>query len=53
MRTSEDKFGFFPFPNIKPDVPDGEDAPVDTIHIPAKAKNKEGARAGSAISSLL
>jgi multiple sugar transport system substrate-binding protein len=40
----KDKFGFFPFPTIKPDIPDGEDAPVDTIHIPAKAKNKAGAR---------
>jgi multiple sugar transport system substrate-binding protein len=39
-----DKFGFFPFPVIKPDVAVGEDAPVDTIHIPAKAKNKAGAR---------
>ena len=39
-----DKFGFFPFPVIKPDIADGEDAPVDTIHIPAKAKNKAGAR---------
>src|SRR6516165_3376679 len=39
-----DKFGFFPFPVIKPDVAVGEDAPVDTIHIPGKAKNKAGAR---------
>lgn len=38
------KFGFFPFPVIKPDIADGEDAPVDTIHIPAKAKNKADAR---------
>ena len=40
----KDKFGFFPFPTINPDIPDAEDAPVDTIHIPAKAKNKAGAR---------
>jgi multiple sugar transport system substrate-binding protein len=40
----KDKIGFFPFPSIKPDLADGEDAPVDTIHIPAKAKNKAGAR---------
>jgi multiple sugar transport system substrate-binding protein len=40
----KDKFGFFPFPTIKPDLADGEDAPVDTVHIPAKAKNKAGAR---------
>ena len=40
----KDKIGFFPFPTIKPDVPRGEDAPVDSMHIPAKAKNKAGAR---------
>ncbi|MBV9298700.1 MAG: extracellular solute-binding protein [Verrucomicrobia bacterium] len=40
----KDKIGFFAFPAIKPDLADGEDAPVDTIHIPAKAKNKAGAR---------
>jgi multiple sugar transport system substrate-binding protein len=40
----KDKIGFFPFPAIKPGLADGEDAPVDTIHIPAKAKNKAGAR---------
>jgi multiple sugar transport system substrate-binding protein len=40
----KDKIGFFPFPIIKPDIADGEDAPVDSIHIPAKAKNKAGAR---------
>ena len=40
----KDKIGFFPFPTIKPDVPAGEDAPVDSMHIPAKAKNKAGAR---------
>jgi multiple sugar transport system substrate-binding protein len=40
----KDKIGFFPFPTIKPDVQRGEDAPVDSMHIPAKAKNKAGAR---------
>ncbi|MBV9391312.1 MAG: extracellular solute-binding protein [Verrucomicrobia bacterium] len=40
----KDKFGFFPFPVIKEGLADGEDAPVDTVHIPAKAKNKAGAR---------
>ena len=40
----KDKMGFFPFPTIKPDVPAGEDAPVDSMHIPAKAKNKAGGR---------
>ncbi|MBV7297243.1 extracellular solute-binding protein [Enterovibrio sp. NIFS-20-8] len=36
--------GFFQFPVIDPNVPMAEDAPMDTIHIPAKAKNKEDAR---------
>jgi multiple sugar transport system substrate-binding protein len=40
----KDKIGFFSFPTIKPDVQRGEDAPVDSMHIPAKAKNKAGAR---------
>ena len=40
----KDKIGFFPFPIIKPEISDGEDAPVDAILIPAKAKNKAGAR---------
>jgi multiple sugar transport system substrate-binding protein len=39
-----DKIGFFPFPTINPDVPAGEDAPVDSMHIPAKAHNKAGGR---------
>ncbi|MBE1275532.1 ABC transporter substrate-binding protein [Enterovibrio baiacu] len=38
------KMGFFQFPVIDPSVPNAEDAPMDTIHIPAKAKNKEDAR---------
>jgi multiple sugar transport system substrate-binding protein len=40
----KDKMGFFQFPIIDPSVPVAEDAPMDTIHIPAKAKNKEDAR---------
>ena len=36
--------GFFPFPQINPKVARSEDAPMDTIHIPAKAKNKKDAR---------
>ncbi|PMJ92593.1 ABC transporter substrate-binding protein [Vibrio sp. 10N.261.55.A7] len=36
--------GFFQFPIIDPAVPVAEDAPMDTIHIPSKAKNKEDAR---------
>ncbi len=40
----EGKMGYFPFPVIDPAVPMAEDAPMDTIHIPAKAKNKADAR---------
>lgn len=40
----KDKMGFFQFPVIDPNMPKAEDAPMDTIHIPAKAKNKEDAR---------
>ncbi|MDD1795319.1 ABC transporter substrate-binding protein [Enterovibrio sp. ZSDZ42] len=36
--------GFFQFPVIDPSVPNAEDAPMDTLHIPSKAKNKEDAR---------
>ena len=39
-----DKMDFFQFPVINAEVPIGEDAPTDTIHIPANAKNKEDAR---------
>ena len=38
------KMGFFQFPQIDPAISMAEDAPMDTIHIPAKAKNKEDAR---------
>ncbi|MDV7104715.1 extracellular solute-binding protein [Vibrio sp. TH_r3] len=40
----KDKMGFFQFPVIDPSVPMAEDAPMDTIHIPAKAENKADAR---------
>ena len=40
----KDQMGFFQFPVINESVGIGEDAPTDTIHIPAKAKNKEDAR---------
>ncbi|MDD1783136.1 ABC transporter substrate-binding protein [Enterovibrio sp. ZSDZ35] len=36
--------GFFQFPVIDPNVPMAEDAPMDTLHIPSKAKNKEDAK---------
>ncbi|GAB3482850.1 ABC transporter substrate-binding protein [Marinomonas epiphytica] len=38
------KMGFFQFPQINPEVGMAEDAPMDTVHIPSKAKNKEDAR---------
>ncbi len=41
---SEDQLGFMQFPEITPGLPKAEDAPTDTLHIPAKAKNKEDAR---------
>lgn len=39
-----DTLGFFPFPEITPGIPRAEEAPTDTFHIPAKAKNKENAK---------
>lgn len=41
---TEDQLGFMQFPEITKGVPKAEDAPTDTIHIPAKAKNKVDAR---------
>ncbi len=41
---SDDQLGFFRFPVINPDVALAEDAPTDTMHIPANASNKEDAR---------
>jgi multiple sugar transport system substrate-binding protein len=38
------QIGFMQFPEITKGVPMAEDAPTDTVHIPAKAKNKEDAR---------
>ncbi|MEZ8118404.1 ABC transporter substrate-binding protein [Vibrio splendidus] len=40
----DDKMDFFQFPIIDPSIPMSEDAPMDTLHIPSKAKNKEDAR---------
>lgn len=37
-------FDFFPFPIIDPAVGRFEDAPTDTVHIPARAQNKEDAK---------
>lgn len=41
---SDDQIGFVPFPKITPSVPRAEDAPTDTIHIPANARNIEDAK---------
>lgn len=41
---TDDQLGFFQFPEITPGVPVAEDAPTDTIHIPANASNKEDAK---------
>lgn len=41
---SEDQIGFMQFPEITPGIPMAEDAPTDTFHIPANAKNKEDAK---------
>jgi multiple sugar transport system substrate-binding protein len=42
---TDDQLGFYQFPEITPGVPKAEDAPTDTLHIPAQAQNKEAARA--------
>ncbi len=39
-----DKIDYFPFPVINDSIGPYEDAPIDTLHIPAKAKNKDAAR---------
>ncbi|MEZ5934751.1 MAG: extracellular solute-binding protein [Alphaproteobacteria bacterium] len=41
---TDDQLGFMQFPVINPDVPMAEDAPTDTLHIPANASNKEDAK---------
>jgi len=40
----DDQLGFYQFPTIA-DVPQGEDAPTDTFHIPSGATNKDAAKA--------
>lgn len=35
---------FFPFPEITPGIGLYEDAPMDSVHVPARAKNKEDAK---------
>ena len=41
---TDETLGFMPFPTINPDVARAEEAPTDTIHIPAGAKNVEDAK---------
>ncbi len=41
---TNDNLGFLPFPEITPGIPRSEDAPTDTIHIPAGAKNVDDAK---------
>ena len=41
---ARDNIAYFPFPSITPNVGKFEDAPIDTLHIPARAKNKAAAR---------
>jgi multiple sugar transport system substrate-binding protein len=39
-----ERMGFFPFPEITPGIGRYEDAPMNSVHIPASARNKEDAR---------
>ena len=39
-----DQVGFFAFPEIAPGLPQCEEAPTDTVHIPRNARNKVAAR---------
>lgn len=41
---TNDNLGFMAFPEITPGIPRSEDAPTDTIHIPAGAKNVDDAK---------
>lgn len=41
---TNDTLGFMVFPEITPGIPRAEEAPTDTFHIPAAAKNKEDAK---------
>lgn len=40
----DEQIGFLQFPEITPGLPAAEEAPTDTFHIPAKAKNKADAK---------
>lgn len=41
---TNDNLGFMVFPEITPGIPRAEEAPTDTFHIPAGAKNKDDAK---------
>ena len=41
---TNDNLGFMVFPEITPGIPRAEDAPTDTIHIPAGAQNVDDAK---------
>jgi multiple sugar transport system substrate-binding protein len=41
---TDDQLGFFQFPVIDASIPVAEEAPTDTMHIPANAKNKVDAK---------
>lgn len=41
---TNDNLGFMAFPEITPGIPRSEDAPTDTIHIPAGATNVDDAK---------
>jgi multiple sugar transport system substrate-binding protein len=41
---TNENLGFLVFPEITPGIPRAEDAPTDTIHIPANAANPEDAK---------
>ncbi len=41
---TDETLGFMPFPTINPDVPQAEEAPTDTVHIPVGATNVEDAK---------
>jgi multiple sugar transport system substrate-binding protein len=40
----KDNMDFFPVPKIVADMADYEEAPMDSVHVPAKAQNKEDAK---------
>lgn len=43
-KDQQDQIAFAPFPQIVADMPRYEDFAVNSIHVPANAKNKQGAR---------